>query len=155
MTPPPSHIAERQRWLAILARSPAEALKQHAIRWWPQVTSTLRAPETGLVMLRGRIGGSGNRFNVGEATVTRCVLRCAGDPHATVGVGYVLGRDAEQARAVALFDALLQQAAHQSRLQRDVLAPLATALADAQARAAARTAASRVRFATLNPEVLR
>ncbi len=31
----------------------------------------LRATETGLVMLRGRIGGDGDRFNVGEATVTR------------------------------------------------------------------------------------
>ena len=155
MTPPPSEHAERQRWLAILAQSPADELKRLAQPWWPQLSDTLRPPETGLVMLRGRIGGSGNRFNLGEATVTRCVLRCAGDPAATVGVGYVLGRDGEQARAVALFDALLQQATHHVRLQHDVLGPLATALADAQARAATRTAASRVRFATLNPEVLR
>ncbi len=32
----------------------------------------LRPPETGLVMLRGRIGGDGAPFNIGEAAVTRC-----------------------------------------------------------------------------------
>lgn len=155
MTPPPSEHAERQRWLAILAQSPAGEIKRLAQPWWPQLTDTLRSPETGLVMLRGRIGGSGDRFNLGEATVTRCVLRCAGRPEPSVGVGYVLGRDGEHARAVALFDALLQQAEHHARLQRELLSPLASALAHAQARAATRTAASRVRFATLNPEAPR
>ena len=31
----------------------------------------LRGPETGLVTVRGRIGGGGAPFNTGEATVTR------------------------------------------------------------------------------------
>ena len=37
----------------------------------------LRATETGLVMLRGRIGGDGDRFNLGEATVTRAAVQIA------------------------------------------------------------------------------
>ena len=35
----------------------------------------LRAAETGLVMLRGRIGGDGDPFNLGEATVTRAAVQ--------------------------------------------------------------------------------
>ena len=35
-------------------------------------------PETGLVMLRGRADGSGHPFNLGEATVTRCVASLVG-----------------------------------------------------------------------------
>ncbi len=35
----------------------------------------LRPPETGLVMTRGRIGGDGRPFNLGEATVTRAAVR--------------------------------------------------------------------------------
>jgi len=41
----------------------------------PTAAEELRPPQTGLVMLRGRIGGSGPSFNVGEATVTRAALR--------------------------------------------------------------------------------
>ena len=37
----------------------------------------LRTAETGLVMLRGRIGGDGAPFNLGEATVTRAAVRLA------------------------------------------------------------------------------
>ena len=35
----------------------------------------LRGPETGLVMVRGRAGGGGAPFNLGEMTVTRCTVR--------------------------------------------------------------------------------
>ncbi len=37
----------------------------------------LREPENGLVMLRGRIGGDGAPFNLGEATVSRAAVRLA------------------------------------------------------------------------------
>lgn len=146
---------DRQRWLATLSQAPAPLLLAQAAAWstWPTVV--LRPVETGLVMLRGRIGGGGDRFNLGEATVTRYVLRCAGEPSSTVGVGYVLGRQPDRAKAVALFDGLLQQAAHQQRLLRELIAPLAEELARNQVAAAARTAASRVRFATLQAEAVR
>src|SRR5262249_2103884 len=117
--------AQRQVWLAALAHAPAAALATFAKVHSHIVTDDLRPPATGLVMLRSRIGGSGDRFNLGEATVTRCVLRCAGDPEATVGVGYVLGRDPEHCRAMALFDALLQQPAHHDAVWREVIGPLA------------------------------
>jgi alpha-D-ribose 1-methylphosphonate 5-triphosphate synthase subunit PhnG len=49
----------------------------------------LRPPQTGLVMLRGRIGGSGSAFNLGEATVTRAVVKLQSG---AVGYSYLLGR---------------------------------------------------------------
>ncbi len=65
----------------------------------------LREPENGLVMVRGRIGGDGAPFNLGEATVSRAAVRIASGE---VGFGYTLGRDAEKARMIALCDAMVQ-----------------------------------------------
>src|SRR5260370_10594078 len=64
----------------------------------------LREPENGLVMVRGRIGGDGAPFNLGEATVSRAAVRLASGE---VGFGYTLGRDREKARMIALCDALV------------------------------------------------
>lgn len=152
---PRAEPSARQRWLAVLARAPREALQRlaepalaaHEYRW-------LRAPETGLVMLRARIGAHGDRFNLAEAPVTRCVARCAAaDGGATAGIGYVLGRDTERAAWVARLDALLQQPAHHDTLIAQVIEPLAAARAAADAEDAARLAPSRVRFDTLAADV--
>jgi alpha-D-ribose 1-methylphosphonate 5-triphosphate synthase subunit PhnG len=67
-------------------------------------------------------------------------------------VGYVLGRDADRCRAIALFDALLQQPAHHAAVWRDVIGTLAGQVELQRAQAAAATARSRVRFSTLQPE---
>ena len=66
---------------------------------------TVRAPEPGLVMARGRIGGGGAPFNLGEVTVTRAVVRIESGE---VGFGHVLGRDTARALLVAKLDALWQ-----------------------------------------------
>ncbi len=65
----------------------------------------LREAEHGLVMVRGRIGGDGAPFNLGEATVSRAAVRLASGE---LGFGYTLGRDREKARMIALCDALVQ-----------------------------------------------
>ena len=149
----PSDVARRD-WLALLAQAPREALAAHA----PPVLADhafawLRRPETGLVMVRTRIGNGGDRFNVGEATVTRCAVRHrpAHGP-GTAGVGHVLGRDDERAGWVASLDALLQVPALHPVLSAAVLAPLAAALAARRAADAARAATSRVDFHTLQSE---
>ncbi|MBV5333620.1 phosphonate C-P lyase system protein PhnG, partial [bacterium] len=53
----------------------------------------LRPTETGLMMVQGRAGGTGQRFNLGEVSVTRCVLKP--DANVTgcrqVGVAYIMG----------------------------------------------------------------
>lgn len=98
-----------------------------------------------MAMLRGRVGGTGDAFNLGEATVTRCAVRVG--EH--LGVGYMLGRDRRKAELIALFDAMLQDAGRQPTLMRELVDPLRQAQAaqrDARSRAAA---ASRVEFFTM------
>jgi alpha-D-ribose 1-methylphosphonate 5-triphosphate synthase subunit PhnG len=106
----------------------------------------LRPPQTGLVMLRGRVGGSGQAFNVGEATVTRAVVRLQ---TGAIGHSYLLGRSHRRARLAALIDALGQDAAHRERLERALAAPVLGRVAKERARARAEAAATRVDFFTL------
>jgi len=106
----------------------------------------VRGPETGLVMVRGRIGGAGAPFNLGEATMTRCVVRLEGGE---VGFGNVLGRDGEHARIAALFDALGQHPALGPRVAAEVLAPLSAAREARTRRDAEEVAATRVEFFTM------
>jgi alpha-D-ribose 1-methylphosphonate 5-triphosphate synthase subunit PhnG len=106
----------------------------------------IRRAEDGLVMVRGRIGGDGAPFNLGEATVTRAAVRLASGE---VGFGYVLGRDREKARLIALCDALLQSGQHRAMAEERVLEPIRARRAGRRALTAQRTAATRVEFFTL------
>ena len=99
-----------------------------------------------MVMLRARMGGTGDAFNLGEATLTRCTVRL-GDGQ--VGCGHVLGRDMRRAELVAVFDALMQEPSYRSQLQGQVLEPLRARQEDARVAAAQATAGSRVEFFTL------
>ena len=137
----------RQRWMAVLAQASPEELE----RRWQEVPAQppyrmLRPPETGLVMVRGRAGGTGMRFNVGEMTVTRCALELDGG---AVGVAYVRGRDRRHAELAAMLDALLQDPARRDDLERTVVAPLAEAQTARRRAAAERVAPSRVEFFTM------
>jgi alpha-D-ribose 1-methylphosphonate 5-triphosphate synthase subunit PhnG len=106
----------------------------------------LREPENGLVMVRGRIGGDGAPFNLGEATVSRAAVRLA---TGEIGFGYALGRDRDKARMIALCDALIQSSDHAGAVETSVLAPLRAAMAAARQRKAAETAATKVDFYTM------
>jgi alpha-D-ribose 1-methylphosphonate 5-triphosphate synthase subunit PhnG len=108
-----SPITERQRAMAVLARAAPERLAALWHAWADKPGyAMLRRPETGLVMLRGRIGGGGDPFNFGEATVTRAAVRL---DTGEVGHAYCLGRDHEKAECAALFDALWQRPASPCR----------------------------------------
>jgi alpha-D-ribose 1-methylphosphonate 5-triphosphate synthase subunit PhnG len=111
-----------------------------------QACEDLRKPETGLVMVRGCIGGDGAAFNLGEATVSRSVVRLA---TGEVGFGYVLGHDPTKARLIAYCDALMQRGGHRDELQRVVLAPIAARLAAARQLRAEQASATKVEFFTL------
>ena len=106
----------------------------------------LKPVETGLVMLRGRAGGDGAPFNLGEATITRAVVELPGGER---GYGHVLGRDAERARLAAIFDALWQMPHQRRRVEASVLGPIAARLQAARAKRSAEIAATRVDFFTL------
>lgn len=144
----------RADWLRVLARAaPSELARLAAPVLSDYRFEPLRAPEHALVMVRARIGNTGDRFNLGEATVTRCAVRCreAGG-RTVVGVGHVLGLDAERAERIAQLDALLQLPALQALVRQTVLEPLQAHTAQREQAERARTEASRVRFFTLQPE---
>jgi alpha-D-ribose 1-methylphosphonate 5-triphosphate synthase subunit PhnG len=141
-----SDHADRQRWMAVLARASAAAIRE-CLRHAPDLPAhtRLRGPEAGLVMVRGRAGGGGAPFNLGEMTVTRCTVR-AGDQ---IGHAYVAGRRAEQAELAARLDAALQDAGLHDALQQAVIQPLAAAEAARRAGIAGRAAATQVKFFTM------
>jgi alpha-D-ribose 1-methylphosphonate 5-triphosphate synthase subunit PhnG len=136
----------RAAWLAVLARASLAQLQAQA----PQASELpllqqVRPPEVGMVMLRGRVGGTGNPFNLGEASVVRCAVRLGDGP---LGVSYALGRDKRKAELAALFDAMLQDPQHHDALQQVLIAPLAQAQAQAQAQKQTDVAGSKVEFFT-------
>lgn len=146
MSTPPPETAERRRWMAVLARASGTAIAAR-LEQAPALPAhrRLRGPETGLAMVRGRAGGDGAPFNLGEMTVTRCTVAL---PCGTLGHAYVAGRDARQAELAALLDAALQTPAR-AALMAAVVQPLAEAQV-AQAEAVARqAAATRVEFFTM------
>lgn len=144
---------QRAHWMALLARAPLDLLEPALRGHLARPARWLRAPETGLMMVQGRAGGTGERFNLGEVTVTRCALRVQAEgAEPTVGVGYVLGRSQRHVHLAALADALLQDPAQQSALDAALLAPLRRHLADQQAQRRARAASTKVDFFTVARE---
>ena len=116
------NAADRRQWMAVLAKADFNMLES----MWssydekPQF-SLLRKPETGLVMVRGRMGGKGRAFNLGEATVTRCSVKSSSDH---TGHAYLLGRNQRHAQIAAEIDALMQDEQHRAKLEQSVLEPL-------------------------------
>lgn len=145
-TPQPN--AERRDWMGLLSRAPLETLEA-----WADGRSEcrgfvwLRRPEAGLAMVRARIGATGDRFNLGEMTVTRCTLRLASGQH---GVAYVQGRSARKAELAALADALLQNPAYKDEVERSLIEALRTRSAAATRETAAKARLTKVDFLTVS-----
>lgn len=140
-------ISRRRHWMGVLARAKGTEIAARLATLPPQPSYIrLRGPETGLVMVRGRAGGDGAPFNLGEMTVTRCAVRL---PDGRVGHAYVAGRDTQQAELAALVDALLLDPATHDAVHAAVVAPLAEAEAGRRAAEARRAAATRVQFFTM------
>jgi alpha-D-ribose 1-methylphosphonate 5-triphosphate synthase subunit PhnG len=139
----------RRAWLGDLAKADAGELE----RLWDALPeearpafTTLRAPEFGLVMVRGRTGGTGDRFNLGEMTVTRCAVRLA---DGTTGVAYRAGRHRRAAELSAVLDAMLQSEAHRQPHAASVLDAVREAAARRREQQARRSGATRVEFFTM------
>lgn len=143
----PDHVAARQTWMALLARSKPQPLESA----WADMENkpeyaVLRAPETGMVMVRARAGGNGGQFNFGEMTVTRCVVRTQ---QGHMGHAYVAGRDKRHAMLAAVFDALLQEPMNRKHIETTLLEPIRQDLAQKHSDIAGKVAATRVDFFTL------
>ncbi|MET3584515.1 phosphonate C-P lyase system protein PhnG [Pseudorhizobium tarimense] len=97
-------------------------------------------------MVRGRIGGGGAPFNLGEATVTRAtVLLSSG----TAGHAQSLGTDKAKVRLAAIFDALWQEEQTAAFVESEILAPVEARIQEEDRQQAEKTAATRVDFFTM------
>src|SRR6516165_1348373 len=131
--------ALRKAAMAVLAYASAAEIAGYLGAITVPAHENLRDAESGLVMVRGRIGGDGAPFNLGEATVSRAAIRLASGE---VGFGYTLGRDREKARMIALCDALVQSNAFADRVEAKVVAPLRVAMLARRTRKASESAAT-------------
>lgn len=136
----------RKAVMAVLAHADAADIAERLETVLSPTHETLRQAESGLVMVRGRIGGDGAPFNLGEATVSRAAVRLS---TGEIGFGYALGRDQQKAEMIALCDAMMQSAQFAEIVEAKVVAPLRAAMTAARNRTAAETAATRVDFYTL------
>lgn len=140
-------VGVRKRRMAVLARSSTSRLQELWLRLGLEPAHTmLRGPEAGLVMLRGRIGGTGEAFNIGEATVTRVSVRLEAG---AVGHAMALGRDGAKARLSALIDALCHDPQTAALIDAEVVEPIKRELDSADERRRQETAATRVDFFTM------
>lgn len=137
--------AARQHWIGVLSRALRADLLAHEAALRDAEYQLIRPPEIGMTLVRGRMGGSGAPFNVGEMSVTRCVVRLA---DGRTGYSYLAGRDKAHAELAALADAHLQ-GAQQAHWIREVIEPLAQAQAVRRSQQQAETAATKVDFFTL------
>ena len=139
-----SNTELRQEWMQVLARAGqdlhaySELLEQSPFQF-------IRAPETGMVMVRARMGGTGQAFNAGEMTVTRCVVRLS---DGQLGYSYLAGRDKKSALLAALADAHLQ-GEQSSDWHRQVIQPLQKQQVKRRAQREQAVATSRVNFFTM------
>lgn len=137
----------RRERLSVLAMADTDALVE---RWQsldidPSFTLP-RAPQTGIIGLRGRIGGGGDAFNFGEATITRATVRLSSG---AIGHAYALGRDHAKAKLSAVIDALSLDEAWRERIDQDIIAPLRAVMDARDKKRAAETAATKVDFFTM------
>ncbi len=138
----------RRRAMGALACMPGALMEERYAALAPAMPPAVpvRGPEVGLVMLRGRAGGGGAAFNLGEASVVRASVKLGSGE---VGHAVVLGRDADHARRAAHLDALWQRPEWRRRVEDEFVAPSLAAEAAVTARRAEETEATRVDFFTL------
>jgi len=141
------NIKARQRWISILARSSSDELQAYWDEFSPSQNFThLRQPETGLVMVRGRTGGNGQRFNLGEASVTRCSIHL---DSGEIGHSYVKGRNKRHAELAAVFDALLQNQEWGPRLDEAMIKSIEARLNKSKKERETKVASTKVDFFTM------
>jgi alpha-D-ribose 1-methylphosphonate 5-triphosphate synthase subunit PhnG len=101
----PHHQLEQSTYLSVLSRSPAADVKQFADELIPALGSIeVLRNRIGLVMVPMRDSGQGTTFYLGEVLIAEAHVRIG----AAEGYAACLGRDLEQALAIALIDGAVQ-----------------------------------------------
>ena len=137
----------REEWLSVLAKARVDEMMSA----WSTLDErpayqALRAPEVGLVLLRGRMGGLGDAFNLGEMTLTRAAVRLQSGE---TGLAYVAGRDRRHAEIAAAVDAMMQSPALRATVEGPVIARLHRAQQERRSLGARKAAATKVEFFTM------
>jgi len=132
--------------MEVLANADASRLERVWEEWAekPEVIA-VRGPETGLVMIRGRIGGGGAPFNLGEASISRATVRLG---TGEIGFGQTLGLTPRKAELAAIFDALGQRPDSRNAID-TLVADLERRIVTADETMRRETAATRVDFFTM------
>ena len=139
-------IVKRKSWMSLLATSSQSDL----LNLWEQKKIKvnyvwLRTPEIGSIMAQGRMGVTGDKFNIGEVTITRCSLKlnCG-----TIGHSYVQGRSKKKAEISALCDALMQTKMSKE-INKNIIIPLEKIKKDNKDKILSKAEATKVDFFTL------
>ncbi len=139
-------IEKRKSWMSLLATSNQSDL----LNLWEQKKIRvnyiwLRTPEIGSIMAQGRMGVTGDKFNIGEVTITRCSLKlnCG-----TIGHSYVQGRSKKKAEISALCDALMQTKMSKE-INKNIIIPLEKIKKDNKHKILSKAEATKVDFFTL------
>ncbi|MCI9867402.1 phosphonate C-P lyase system protein PhnG [Rhizobium skierniewicense] len=141
-------IFSRKNALDILAAASADILAEQYEALEPTLPTAVpvRGPEIGAVMIRGKVGGGGAAFNLGEASVTRATVKLASGE---IGHSIILGRDKRKARIVAHLDALRQIPDWVEQIDSKIVRPALDAMNAEKLRRAEETEATRVDFFTV------
>lgn len=138
---------DRKQIMRVLAHaSEAELESGLAAAGLASELSDVRPPETGLTMVRGRIGGDGRPFNLGEMTITRAAVE---SPAGFTGVAYLKGRCPRRARLAATADAYWQDPETRVAIEAELLAAIEHRLADEHLKATEQADATKVDFFTM------
>jgi alpha-D-ribose 1-methylphosphonate 5-triphosphate synthase subunit PhnG len=140
-------IILRQQWIAVLTKSSRKDLEE-ALNQLPRKPCYhfIRQPETGAIMVRARAGGSGLKFNLGEMTLSRCVVKV---DNGHIGCGYVMGRDHRHAELISVFDGLLQDKTKRPQILQSVIKPLEKIIRERKALSSKKIASTKVDFFTM------
>ena len=143
----PSETTKRQEWLSVISKSSSTLVNELWTTFPNKPTwKKLRSPEIGMVMVRGKAGGGGMSFNLGEMTVTRAAIRLA---NGIAGVGYVKGRSKDHAEICAVLDAMLQDSARNEETNQLVIDPLRKRLFETAQKKSRKAANTKVEFFTM------
>ncbi|WP_020587380.1 phosphonate C-P lyase system protein PhnG [Desulfobacter curvatus] len=137
---------QRKEWISLLGSADPEWLEQQKKAFGLDVIPDFMVrPETGIIMMQARQDGAGPRFNLGEVTVSRCILKLDG----VMGFAMVMGPDLRHAELAALFDAMLQMADPGPDLREAIVPELRRMQKDRRDKDARDVQSSKVEFFTM------
>lgn len=138
---------QRQKNLSILAKASLVTMR----KYWESIGANatfvfLKKPEVGMAMVRAQAGGGSEDFNMGEMTMTRCVVRLDSEE---IGYGFVAGRSKKKSELIAIIDASWQTESLKKIIEEKIIDPLYRLQIYREQKVAEDTKTSKVNFFTM------